>query len=357
MSPKKLTVFIVAGLLVLGLVIAFLMYSGSSKTDKGPKGPKELTVWVVGDDTVGFDPMIADFKKQKTAYKDTKIVFTKFSSYQDYERSLINVIADGNSPDIFVVPSTGAGLLESKTEPISDSYFDGQDLSKNLNRLFDPLLEITPGKTEKGADIQLMKLKGAPLGYETMGAYYNRSVLDSSVPATWEEFEPAFLDNSTNVPVALGLGSKYVTQSPSVASLFLVQNNIESIDRVGENMATQGLENYLKYAKTTGDSMGITSLKSDMDQKTRSTTDLFAEGKISVIFGYPSLLREIEYSIKRVAGDAALEKRDLRSAPVPQKQSGKKINLARYSYFAVSKYSQNVESAADFVGYLTTKAA
>lgn len=91
--------------------------------------------------------MIDAFKKEHEEYKETNIVFTKFSSYQDYERALINVIADGNSPDVFVVPSTGAGLLESKIQPISDTYFDGQDLSKNLNRFFDPLLQITPGKS------------------------------------------------------------------------------------------------------------------------------------------------------------------------------------------------------------------
>ncbi len=357
MSPKKLIFFVVVGLIVAGLVITFLVISQNTKTEKWPRGPEKLTVWVVGDDTVGFEPIIADFKKQKTAYQDTNIIFTKFASYQDYERSLINVIADGNSPDVFVVPSTGAGLLESKIEPISDAYFDGQDLSKNLNRLFDSLLQITPAKSDKWADIQIMKLKGAPLGYETMWAFYNRSVLDSSVPATWEEFESAFLDNSENIPVALGLGSRYITQSPSIASLFFVQNNIESIDRIGENMAKQGLEDYLKYAKSSGDSTGITSLKSTMDQENRTATDLFAEGKMSVIFGYPSLLREIEYSIKRAWNNAALEKRDLRSAPVPQKQSGKKINLARYHYFSVSKYSQNIDAAAEFVGYLSSSTA
>lgn len=357
MSPKKIIVFIITGLVVLGLIIAFVIYSGPTTKTTGPKGPSELTVWVVGDDTAGFEPLIADFKKGNKAYADTKILFTKFASYQDYERSLINVIADGNSPDIFVVPSTGAGLLESKIEAIPDTFFDGQDLSKNLNRLFDPLLEITPGKTDKGTEIQLMKLKGAPLGYETMGAFYNRSVLDSSVPATWEEFEPTFLESSTNLPVALGLGSKYITGAPSVASMFLVQNSIDSIGRMGEATAAQSLDSYFKYAKDASSSMGINSLKPEMDQKVLSTTDLFARGKISVIFGYPTLLREIEYSLKRASSESALEKRDLRSAPIPQKQSGKKVNLARYSYFAVSKFAKESNAAADFVGYLTTKTA
>jgi ABC-type glycerol-3-phosphate transport system substrate-binding protein len=78
---------------------------------------------------------------------------------------------------------------------------------------------------------------------------------------------------------------------------------------------------------------------------------------VSVLFGYPSILREVEYALKRASSDAALEKRDLRSAPVPQSAVGKKTNIARYTYFAVSKYSSFPEAASDFVGFLTTKMA
>lgn len=333
------------------------MVTKGKKAAKWPTWPTELSVWVVGDDTAGFEPLVADFQSQKPMYANTKIVFTKFASYQDYERTLINVIADGNSPDIFVVPSTGAGLLESKIDPLPDTFFDGQDLSRNLNRLFDPLIEITPAKNDQGADIQIMKLRGAPIGYETMWAYYNRSVLDSSVPATWEEFEPAFLDTSVNAPVALGLGSKYITQAPSVASLFLIQNNIDSVVRTGEDAAVKGLDGYLKYAKTLGEMTDPTSIRSEMEQNALSTTDMFVTGRLSVIFGFPSLLREIEYSVKRAGDSATLSKKDLRSAPVPQFQSWKKTNLARYNYFAVSKFSMNSNAAGDFVGYLTSKSA
>lgn len=59
------------------------------------------------------------------------------------------MIADGNSPDVFVVPSTGAGLLESKTENIPGSMVDQDDLSRNLPKLFDPLVVITPGKNSE----------------------------------------------------------------------------------------------------------------------------------------------------------------------------------------------------------------
>ena len=94
-----------------------------------------------------------------------------------------------------------------------------------------------------------------------------------------------------------------------------------------------------------------------MDQKRINTTDLFARGKVSLIFGFPSTIREIEYALKRAASDASLERRDVRSAPVPQYSTGKKYNLARYNYFAVSKTAPHIEAATDFVAYLSTKEA
>ena len=135
---------------------------------------------------------------------------------------------------MFVVPSTGAGLLESKTEPLPNSFFDQNDLSRNLSKLFDPLIMINPGKSEDGKNIQVTTLKGVPLGYETMGVYYNRSLLESAVPAEWEEFNTLLRDSSTLSPVGIGLGGRYVTQAASIVSLFLVQNGITSLEKASE---------------------------------------------------------------------------------------------------------------------------
>jgi ABC-type glycerol-3-phosphate transport system substrate-binding protein len=114
-------------------------------------------MWVVGDDSVGFDEIIKSFKKD--AYKDTNVTVTKFATYGDYEKSLLNVIADGNSPDIFVVPSTGAGILETKTADIPDSVIDIDDMSRNYNKLFDNLIVSKPGTNEDGKEIVLRSVK------------------------------------------------------------------------------------------------------------------------------------------------------------------------------------------------------
>jgi hypothetical protein len=67
------------------------------------------------------------------------------------------VIADGNSPDIFVVPSTGAGLLESKIEAIPDNIkletkFGNYEVSyelKNDQLYFKRFLSTTEGMFTK----------------------------------------------------------------------------------------------------------------------------------------------------------------------------------------------------------------
>ena len=212
MSQKKIIFFVVITVLVLALGIGFSILSKGKKTES-TSSAKEITVWVVGDDRVGFADIVNDFKKIP-GYKDTKVEITKFATYADYERSLLSVIADGKSPDIFIVPSTGAGMLENQIAPLSSSVVDMEDFSKNLNALFDPLIETKPGKSEDGKEIQIRTIKGIPLGYETIGGFYNRSLVSGGVPATWEELasRPASTEDGETLPVALGYGNRYITQ-------------------------------------------------------------------------------------------------------------------------------------------------
>lgn len=107
MSQKKLIFFAVAAVLILVIGITLTVLS-SKKKDTGPKGPKELRVWIVEDDVGGYEDIIQSFKSENDRYKNTEVKMTKFASYADYEKTLLNVIADGNSPDVFMVSSDGA---------------------------------------------------------------------------------------------------------------------------------------------------------------------------------------------------------------------------------------------------------
>lgn len=107
----------------------------------------------------GYEDIVKEFKSKYERYKNTEVRITKFATYPDYEKTLLNVIADGNSPDVFMVPSDGAGVLETKIEPIPDSYLSTEEFSRNFNRVFDPLVTQRVVKNEEEKDVTVSELK------------------------------------------------------------------------------------------------------------------------------------------------------------------------------------------------------
>lgn len=156
MSKQKLAFIGIAIVLFIGILYGASSLSSSSSKPK-VKAPKELSIWVVGDETTGFSDIITGFKNRYPEYKNTEIKFTKFANYEDYEKTLLTVIADGNSPDIFVVNNNGGSLLESKIVGIPASVINPDEFSKNFNKVFDSL---SVSSTEKGADGKDKQISG-----------------------------------------------------------------------------------------------------------------------------------------------------------------------------------------------------
>lgn len=106
LSRNKLIFLAVIGVLVLSLLVGSSMLGSSSTKKPKTTTPKELTVWVVGDESAGFSDIITGFKARYPEYKNMEVKVTKFGNYADYEKTLLTVLSDGNSPDIFVVNSS-----------------------------------------------------------------------------------------------------------------------------------------------------------------------------------------------------------------------------------------------------------
>lgn len=280
---------------------------------------------------------------------------------------------------MFVVPSDGAGVLESKIEPIPDQYISTDEFSKNFNRVFDPLVTEKQTKDKDGKDVSITELKGIPMGYETMAAYYNLDLVSNAVPATWKELgtqageaasssstgDQASNDSGSSsstdssVLVGLGLGGKYVQNASDLISLFLVQGGMEGYENLGDNASSKSLGEYLAFGVPQNSPTGATSngndlsrLQPQMDKLGLTATDLFARGKIGVVFGYPSYLREIQYSVKRASQENVLNKRNLKTTTVPVLSTDKPTNLARFQYFALSKYAHDQQGGLEFIMHL-----
>lgn len=152
LSKNKIVFFAVTGVVLLAIIIGISMLGSSSSKKPQINSPKELTVWVVGDETSGFSDIITGFKNRYPDYKNTDVKVTKFGNYVDYEKTLLAVLSDGNSPDIFVINSSDGGLLESKILAIPSDIIHPDDFSKNFNKVFDDLVIENKEKDVSGAD-------------------------------------------------------------------------------------------------------------------------------------------------------------------------------------------------------------
>lgn len=83
-----------------------------------------------------------------------------------------------------------------------------------------------------------------------------------------------------------------------------------------------------------------------------STLDAFVRGDIAMIIGYPSLVLDLEKSVKRV-GDTARSSVILTDR-IPQMRSGQPTNIGRYAYLGVSRLTENPLISARFLSYLMT---
>lgn len=115
------------------------------------------------------------------------------------------------------------------------------------------------------------------------------------------------------------------------------------------------MENYFSFSGKTSPAT-LAHIDSIMKDLNLTTVDMFVRGKIGMIIGFPSLLREIEYSIKRAGSENVLSSLNLRTSEIPQVSLDPKnaMNLGEYDYFALSKTSPNVQAGYSFLAYLST---
>ncbi len=369
MSLRKIIFFILLAILLVGIIFGAWKLSQASKTPTTT--PKKLTVWIVGDATEGFAPIIDGFKAENSQYNKTNIEFIKFGSYDEYTKTLLSVMADGKWPDIFVVDAGKDDLLESKIEPIPDSNFDMDDFYKRFDTVFfNTLIAETTDETTK---VKTTYIKGVPLGYETLGIFYNKSAYPT-FPTTWADLDLKYVNPQEWVlPAGLGLSPRYIQNGVDLIGLFLSYDKIE--DYTSLQNASHSLESYISYSwkarkldpstsvandesttslTETSTGADIWILKAKMTEENTTMTDLFVRGEVGMIFWYPSLVREIEYAKKR-AWDASHTDIVLTAPMLKVAPDSPRKSIARYSYFAISKGSSNKVDALNFLKYLSTE--
>lgn len=203
---------------------------------------------------------------------------------------------------------------------------------------------------------------GVPIGYETLGVFYNRVLMRPSVPKLWSELENLYpLFPAGKFPSNLGLSREFVPNISNILPLFFANEKSYSYRAIANSIVP--FESYYAYGDMlTGNSETVDTtyvqnstlrnLKTTMENNKNTTYDEFLRGNIGMIIGYPSLVVELEKAKKRVGSESVHEM--ILTEKVPQESTKSSQNIAKYSYFALSKNTKNPDAGAAFLQYLTT---
>lgn len=349
------------------LVIAslfFLSGCGLRKSDK-PSYQVKLEVWGLFDDSDAFREIFQNYRNLNKAVSE--IEYRKLAP-ENYKKELIEAMAAGQGPDIFLIHNTWVPGMEDVLVP---APFEALSLQKFNADFVDVAV----------ADfVDQDKIYAVPLSVDSVGLYYNKDIFNqagiSSPPMNWEEFitdarELTKFDSLGQIVqsgAAIGT-SRNINRASDIMSLLMLQNKTEMVND-GKNEANfaglmQGeggsvfpgenaLNFYTQFARN-GSSFY------SWNSKLHNSLDAFSEGTVAMMLNYSWQIETIK---------AKSPKLNFAVAPVPQLSGSKAVNFANYWGYGVAKskgssaagkpsvtVSNNIRvlEAWKFLKYLTAK--
>ena len=330
----------VAGLLVLIVIVAV---AGFGRKESAPE-PVALTLWGAADDAEAWREALGLFKE---AYPHISITYTRFPE-DTFEETLVNRLAEGKGPDLFLMPDIWIIKHRDKVLPLpkASNPLSAADLSRTF--VDDPVARLL---TQEG------DLLGLPIFVDSLALFYNKDQFEAvgiaEPPRTWDaaaELSRRLTRVSpegdvTRAGLALGSG-KNVDHAFEIVSALIIQrgngiirqnNNLELTDR-----AADALDLFSSFGDSRNKNFSWTSRMPD-------SLDAFAEGKAAMAVGFAADVSRVRAKNPHLAFGVA---------PLPQfSAEGASRTLARYSFPAVSRLSKNASAAWQFIFYISSKEA
>jgi multiple sugar transport system substrate-binding protein len=365
-----------AWLIISTFLLTTLTGCGNTVPPAGVK-PVTLTYWRVYDDEDAFSTIIANYQR---IHPYVNIQYKKFR-YDEYEKELIDALAEDRGPDIFSIPSTWVREYQNKIVPMPPQVTLIYPMTKgtikkieiaelrttdtlNLKDLKNNFVDIVYNDVllnVKGAD----KIYGLPLYIDTLAMYYNTDLFNnagiSQPPPYWNtEFQQDVKkltkqNNQGNIVqsgVALGGGAN-IQRPQDILSLLMMQNGslmmdnnavtFQSVPPGSQQGYNPGLEALRFYTDFSNPAKDVYCWNSNLS----NSLTMFEQGNLAIMFDYAYDLPTIE---------AAAPKLHYSVAKMPQIQGNtKQVNYANYWLETVSAKSKHVNEAWDFIQFETSQ--
>lgn len=374
---KKLKIF--------GLILIFVFLSGfglrcENKEVQKAMEPVTLNYWRVWDESDDFSGIIAAYQK---LHPYIKIQYKKFR-YDEYEKELLEALAEDRAPDIISIHNTWVKKYQTKIKPMPEKITLAYPVEKGTikKQIVNELREtksITPKEIRenfidtvigdiiiRAADEKKKETKerifGLPLSVDTLVMYYNKDLFNNAgiidPPAYWDKNFQKIVKTLTKQDtkgqilqpgVALG-GSSNVERYSDILSVLMMQNGTEMMSDSGqalfhsvptafkEQKFSPGLEALQFYCDFASPAKEVYSWNENMD----NSLNMFIQGKLAIMFGYSYFLPQI-----RAQGP----KLNFAIAPLPQIEGNPNINFANYWVETVLNKSKHQNEAWDFIQF------
>jgi len=349
LTRNQIIIIVLAGLIVLFFLLVFFgIIPGLKGPGTGSFGlpgggyETELIFWGVTEagDTSAIQLIIEEYLKTN---KNVRINYRQFDDVLSYEKTLLNSLATGQAPDIFMFHSSWLPKHYDKVMPGPETFLP---LSQ-FRQLFPTVVEqnfVLNGK-----------VYALPLYIDTLAFLYNKDIFDAKsialMPKTWQEFQNLIsqlrqiniLNQIVKPAAALGGSEKNINSASDLLNLLMLQFGSQMIDQYGKinfgNQGLQALNFYLQFANPS-------SPYYTWNENLHYSLDSFSEGSTAIIFNYASQIPLIKAKNPYLSIGVTL-------TPQPAGVS-QPIDYANYWGLSVSNQSRNSNLAWNFIFSATT---
>lgn len=308
-----------------------LLLSGCGFKETAPEGYSvDLEVWGVFDDSDTYAGIFGEYRKMDPYIRDIRY---RKMQVETYKEDLLDALASGKGPDIFMIRNSWRAAFEDKIVPAPENLITEK-------RYRDALVDVA-ATDFIGTD---GKIYGMPISVDSLGLYYNKDLMNAAgiaqPPATWEEVLSAVrrmnrIDQNGNiVQSGIALGTAYnINRSTDILAAMMMQLGAKMADPqsgradFSDDGAKKALEFYTRFSSEAG------SDTYSWNKASHYSIDAFTEGTLGMM---------VNYSWQYATLKQKNAKLNIGVAPLPQFAGAAPANTANYWGYAVAKNKQYV---------------
>jgi multiple sugar transport system substrate-binding protein len=348
MPPKLSRMQIIMASIVLAIILVFvLIFTGiipglrQDNPNQGDKLKGNLTVWGTFDDELAINStLIGEFK---TKHPNVEISYRSIDP-RTYEGDLVDALAAGRGPDVFMVQNTWIPKHYNKLDHRDPKLFT----VVNFGDLYPQV--VVKDLAKDGA------VYAMPLYIDTMAMLYNKSLFDSAgiaqAPRTWDDLVAVIpqlrrVDSSGRISqaaAAIGGSNKNINAANDLLFQLMLQAGVPMTNDAGTATAfnyeaQKALDYYLSFSNQRNPNY-------TWDTAQHYSIDAFAEESVAIIFNYGYQLQQLKEKNPFL---------QIGVAPMLQRAgTTKPITYANYFALGVSATSKSKSLAWTFVDEATT---